>query len=109
MLRHACSVKLERTVDTRALQAYLGHRNFQNTTRYTALAPDRVKGFWRNSLANGVCFDRKPKLSDYQRRGAIRRRGVHGVFERFRGGGFDLGPPSVAAAEKCKSRGTARD
>jgi integrase len=29
-------------VDT--LQAYLGHRNIQNTTRYTALAPDRFKG-----------------------------------------------------------------
>jgi hypothetical protein len=26
-------------------QAYLGHRNIQNTTRYTALAPDRFKGF----------------------------------------------------------------
>jgi integrase len=25
--------------DTRAIQAYLGHRNIQNTTRYTALAP----------------------------------------------------------------------
>jgi site-specific recombinase XerD len=33
---------------TRALQAYLGHRNIQNTTRYTALAPDRFKGFWRD-------------------------------------------------------------
>jgi hypothetical protein len=31
------------SVDTRALQA-LGHRNFQNTTRYTALAPERFKG-----------------------------------------------------------------
>ena len=28
-----------------ALQAYLGHRNIQKTTRYTALAPDRFKGF----------------------------------------------------------------
>jgi site-specific recombinase XerD len=35
-------------VDTRSLQAYLGHRNIQNTTRYTALAPDRFKGFWRD-------------------------------------------------------------
>jgi hypothetical protein len=32
----------------RALQAYLGHRNIQNTTRHTALAPDRFKGFWRD-------------------------------------------------------------
>jgi integrase len=30
-------------IDTRALQAYLGHRNIQNTTRYTALAPGRFK------------------------------------------------------------------
>ena len=28
----------------RSLQAYLGHRNIQNTTRYTELAPDRFKG-----------------------------------------------------------------
>jgi hypothetical protein len=31
-----------------SLQAYLGHRNIQNTTRYTALAPDRFKSFWRD-------------------------------------------------------------
>jgi hypothetical protein len=30
------------------LQAYLGHRNIQNTTRYTAPAPDRFKEFWRD-------------------------------------------------------------
>jgi len=49
MLRHACGFKLANDgVDTRALQAYLGHRNIQNTTRYTALAPDRFKGFWRD-------------------------------------------------------------
>ena len=29
-------------VDTLAPQAYVGHRNFGNTTRYTALTPDRV-------------------------------------------------------------------
>ena len=49
MLRHACGYKLAGDgVDTRALQAYLGHRNIQNTTRYTALAPGRFKGFWRD-------------------------------------------------------------
>jgi integrase len=38
MLRHACGYKLANDgIDTRALQAYLGHRNIQNTTRYTAL------------------------------------------------------------------------
>jgi site-specific recombinase XerD len=49
MLRHACGYKLANDgQDTRALQAYLGHRNIQNTTRYTALAQDRFKGFWRD-------------------------------------------------------------
>jgi site-specific recombinase XerD len=49
MLRHACGYKLANDGhDTRSLQAYLGHRNIQNTTRYTALAPDRFKGFWRD-------------------------------------------------------------
>jgi type 1 fimbriae regulatory protein FimB/type 1 fimbriae regulatory protein FimE len=33
--------------DTRALQAWLGHRNIQHTVRYTELAPDRFKNFWR--------------------------------------------------------------
>jgi site-specific recombinase XerD len=48
MLRHACGYKLANDGhDTRSLQAYLGHRNIQNTTRYTALAPDRFKSFWR--------------------------------------------------------------
>lgn len=49
MLRHACGYKLANDGhDTRALQAYLGHRNIQNTTRYTALAQNRFKGFWKD-------------------------------------------------------------
>ena len=49
MLRHACGYKLANDGhDTRALQAYLGHRNIQNTTRYTGLAQDRFKGFWKD-------------------------------------------------------------
>ena len=49
MLRHACGFALANSgVDTRALQAYLGHANIQNTTRYTALAEGRFKGFWRD-------------------------------------------------------------
>ncbi len=49
MLRHACGYKLANDgIDTRSLQAYLGHRNIQSTTRYTALAPDRFKDFWRD-------------------------------------------------------------
>ena len=39
MLRHACGYKLANDGhDTRAIQAYMGHRNIQNTTRYTATA-----------------------------------------------------------------------
>jgi type 1 fimbriae regulatory protein FimB/type 1 fimbriae regulatory protein FimE len=30
---------------TRALQAYLGHKNIQHTVRYTELAPHRFKDF----------------------------------------------------------------
>ena len=33
--------------DTRALQAYRGHRNIQHTVRYTELSPTRFKDFWR--------------------------------------------------------------
>jgi type 1 fimbriae regulatory protein FimB/type 1 fimbriae regulatory protein FimE len=47
MLRHACGYKLANAGhDTRALQAYLGHRNIQHTTRYTELAPNRFRHFW---------------------------------------------------------------
>jgi site-specific recombinase XerD len=49
MLRHACGFKLANDgVDTRALQAYLGHKNIQHTVRYTELAPGRFKGFWKD-------------------------------------------------------------
>ena len=48
MLRHACGYALaNRGHDTRALQAYLGHRNIQHTVRYSELAPTRFKDFWR--------------------------------------------------------------
>jgi site-specific recombinase XerD len=51
MLRHACGYKLANVGhDTRAIQAYLGHRNIQNTTRYTALAPQRFKEFFEIDL-----------------------------------------------------------
>jgi len=49
MLRHACGFKLANDgVDTRALQAYLGHKNIQHTVRYTELAPTRFKNFWND-------------------------------------------------------------
>jgi integrase len=48
MLHHACGFALANAGhDTRALQAYLGHRNIQHTVRYTELAPNRFKDFWR--------------------------------------------------------------
>jgi type 1 fimbriae regulatory protein FimB/type 1 fimbriae regulatory protein FimE len=48
MLRHACGFALAgKGRDTRALQAYLGHRNIQHTVRYTELSPTRFKDFWR--------------------------------------------------------------
>jgi integrase len=49
MLRHACGFALANAGhDTRALQAYLGHKNIQHTVHYTELAPDRFKNFWND-------------------------------------------------------------
>ena len=49
MLRHACGYKLANDGhDTRAIQQYLGHRNIQNTIRYTQLSPQRFKNFWQD-------------------------------------------------------------
>lgn len=47
MLRHACGFYLaSKGHDTRAIQAYLGHKNIQHTVRYTELSPGRFKDFW---------------------------------------------------------------
>jgi integrase len=49
MLRHGCGYKLANDgQDTRAIQHYLGHRSIASTVRYTALAPDRFKRFWKD-------------------------------------------------------------
>jgi len=49
MLRHATGYKLANDgVDTRSLQHYLGHKSIQHTVRYTELAADRFKGFWKD-------------------------------------------------------------
>jgi len=49
MLRHACGFKLANEGhDTRSLQHYLGHKNIAHTVRYTDMAPDRFKGFWKD-------------------------------------------------------------
>ncbi|TYL92741.1 tyrosine-type recombinase/integrase [Bradyrhizobium rifense] len=48
MLRHACGYTLaNKGHDTRAVQAYLGHKNIQHTVRYTEMSPTRFKNFWR--------------------------------------------------------------
>ncbi len=49
MLRHSTGYYLaSKGHDTRAIQAYLGHRNIQHTVRYTELSPDRFKKFWQD-------------------------------------------------------------
>jgi site-specific recombinase XerD len=49
MLRHACGFKLANDGhDTRSIQSYLGHKNIQHTVRYTELAPNRFKDFWKD-------------------------------------------------------------
>ena len=49
MLRHACGFKLANDGhDTRALQHYLGHKNIAHTVRYTELAPERFRTFWKD-------------------------------------------------------------
>ena len=49
MLRHSCGYKLANDgQDTRAIQHYLGHLSIASTVRYTALSPQRFKGFWKD-------------------------------------------------------------
>jgi type 1 fimbriae regulatory protein FimB/type 1 fimbriae regulatory protein FimE len=49
MLRHACGFKLANEgVDTRTIQAYLGHKSIQHTVRYTELSPTRFKSLFRD-------------------------------------------------------------
>jgi type 1 fimbriae regulatory protein FimB/type 1 fimbriae regulatory protein FimE len=49
MLRHACGFALaNKGIDTRSLQAFLGHKNITHTVRYTELAPGRFRDFWED-------------------------------------------------------------
>ena len=62
MLRHACGYALANAGhDTRALQAYLGHGNIQNTVRYSELAWAGSRGFGRTSA------QKKPWLHAWSR------------------------------------------
>jgi site-specific recombinase XerD len=57
MLRHGCGYALANAGhDTRALQAWLGHKNIQHTVRYTELSPHRFKDFWRWLSLAGADF-----------------------------------------------------
>jgi site-specific recombinase XerD len=63
--RHACGYALANAGhDTRALQAYLGHKNIQHTVRYTELAPDRFKDFWHKRLARHALAALASQLSE---------------------------------------------
>jgi len=47
MLRHSAGYALAgRGVDTRTLQAFMGHRSISNTVIYTAVADKRVRNIW---------------------------------------------------------------
>jgi integrase len=47
LLRHACGYYLaNKGCDLRLIQDYLGHKQIQNTVRYTALNPARFAGLW---------------------------------------------------------------
>jgi integrase len=48
-LRHALGFYLaNKGEDTRAIQQYMGHKNIRHTARYTELAPDRFKSFFKD-------------------------------------------------------------
>jgi site-specific recombinase XerD len=48
MLRHACGYALvNRGMDARSLQAYLGHASIVHTVRYTEMSPARFRGLWK--------------------------------------------------------------
>src|SRR5260370_40487847 len=47
LLRHSCGYYLaNQGCDLRLIQDYLGHKQIQNTVRYTALNPARFAGLW---------------------------------------------------------------
>jgi site-specific recombinase XerD len=48
MLRQGCFKLANQGVDTRRLQAYLGHKSINSTVRYTALSADLFSGLWKH-------------------------------------------------------------
>ena len=54
-LRHATGYALaNKSVDTRTLQHYLGHRSIAHTVRYTELAADRFAGLWQDCWSRSL-------------------------------------------------------
>jgi site-specific recombinase XerD len=49
-LRHACRWKMinRGKIDIRIVQVWMGHRNIQNTVRYTEVDPKLLKGLWKD-------------------------------------------------------------
>src|SRR6516165_2625851 len=43
---HECDALAARGVDTRTLQAFMGHRSIANTVVYTAVADKRIRNIW---------------------------------------------------------------
>ena len=49
MLRHGCGFKLaNQGIDTRSIQAFMGHSSIASTVIYTEIAPQRFKDFWKD-------------------------------------------------------------
>jgi site-specific recombinase XerD len=64
MLRHACGYKLANDGhDTRAIQAYLGHRNIHITTRYTALAPEGLRSSFEIERNEGPMTEKLQQIA----------------------------------------------
>ena len=64
MLRHACGYKLANDGhDTRAIQAYLRHRNIQNTTRYTAWRRSGLRNFFAIDCPSDHVHSRKTPMA----------------------------------------------
>jgi site-specific recombinase XerD len=67
MLRHACGFKLANDgIDTRTIQAYLGHKSIQHTVRYTELAPERFKSLFRDWLRHVLDLKSKKETRPFQ-------------------------------------------
>jgi Phage integrase family len=105
MLRHACGYALaNQGHDTRAIQAWLGHRSITSTAIYTALAPNRFKDFWRNCQPGGVdltlnaghghCENAKPHVADVAARAEAKA-----IIERWK----SSCPPAVTCCGRARS------